>query len=385
MRGATLLRSMFYIVLLALAVLAAFFLIPTTVRYHVVERYTFAGGESQIPLALGVIVPRSGPYQTVSPAAVEWEGILMRHTESTIELLLLEGTLGSDGRQTAQISYDVILRQGPIQWEAPILPRHLQLQPNIESDAPALLARAADLAGSEETDDALSIFNFTAGHLKWAQGTRLEVAPSALDAYRSGTGNYAEFSNLMVALCRAAEIPALTVRGLAFSPLTPPLTTVTATWRSPAGPHAWVEVHTDAGWTLADPSWASRLPFRWMWFGRTSGTHLSYGETISYNEHYARLSDWVAQRGNLAAAMSAPLAFAAAADVSREGDIVADDARLAEQITLTPTVTVRKGWDGRWGVALSIYLVLTGLILVVERSIARHRVHPQAVSGGRSG
>ncbi|MGC9469605.1 MAG: transglutaminase domain-containing protein [Anaerolineae bacterium] len=365
------LRIPIYVFVLMTALLGSFFLLPARVRYHVRESYTFSGPEADVPVALGVMVPRSGPYQTVSAAALTWDGEVERQTEAALELLLLSGVLDPDGQQTAIIAYDVTLRQGRHQWEAPVQPAHTEPQPHIESTAPALQEQAAHLADGGGTPTALQIHRFAARHLAWPEGTRSDVQPSALEAYRSGVGGCDEFAKLMVALCRAADIPAVTISGLAFPPMMVPFINSTRAWNHPAGAHAWVEVYTDGHWTLADPSWASRLPVKGLWFGRSDGTHLAYGETAYEAQLYEVLMRWVEARGALVGAMSAPLKFAAAADATPVAAASAraepGEAASAESVIVTPTATVRKTWDGRWGAAASAYLLLILLFAWIER------------------
>lgn len=43
-------------------------------------------------------------------------------------------------------------------------------------------------------------------------------------------------------------------------------------------------VNDGDGWTAADPSWASQIPVKRLYFGRTDGTHLAYGEA-GYHDH----------------------------------------------------------------------------------------------------
>ncbi len=146
---------------------------------------------------------------------------------------------------------------------------HLQPQPEIESDHPVLQKQADEVALGQSRKDAYSIYSFTSDYLSWPVGTRIGGNQSALTAYTTCEGGCGEFANLMTALCRASQIPAQAITGLAL-PAYPPFWSSTSTWGHPGGAHAWVEVYSDGYWELADPSWASSLPglFKPLWFGR---------------------------------------------------------------------------------------------------------------------
>jgi hypothetical protein len=256
------------------------------------------------------------------------------------------------------LSYDVTLRQGRATWDAPIETTDLAPQVDVEADAPALVAQAAQLTGSQSSEEterrALRIYTFTARHLSWPKGERIGGTQSALSAYETGIGVCGEFANLMTALCRAVGIPARPITGLLLPIMLPPYMSKTTTWLHPGGAHAWVEVHTGEHWRLADPSWASRLPFARLWFGRSLGAYLSYGESGAHARIYDDMQAWAEGHGEIIGAMSSPLHFAAAAG--------------GEGITLQPLMTLQKGWDGRWFSAVGLYVgVVVGALLLERR------------------
>ena len=153
----------------------------------------------------------------------------------------------------------------------------------------------------------------------------------------------------MVALDRAAGIPAETISGLSFASVALPFLPHSQTWGHPAGAHAWVAFHSGKGWEMADPSWAGNLPLPELLFGRNDGNHLAYAEQSIEAQAYEAVMSWVETQGTVVAAMSAPLKFAAAA----QGD----------GVTVTPGVSVTKTWDGR--------LINVGLVVVVLAIVSR--------------
>lgn len=340
------LRLVVYLALMAAGVVLAFFVLPATVRYQVTERYLLDAGRPGIPVHLGVLVPKTGPYQSVGKVQVTWDGFASQEPRGAVDLVRLDGVTPEGGSLEAVIDYDVTLWQGPARWQAPAEPWHLAPQDEIEADHPLLVSQAAQLTGEPSREGAYAIYRFVAGHLDWPSGSRMVGDQSAVVAYQSRVGVCGEFANLTTALCRAAGIPAESITGLAFPP-TPPFLSSTATWSHPAGSHAWVEVYTGEQWEMADPSWASRLPFDRLWFGRNDGMHLSYGESAAHARVLREMQDWAEAGSELVAAMSAPLRFVASAH--------------GEGVSVEPTVAVRKGWDGRWVTMLAF---LAGSIVV---------------------
>ncbi|MEJ2208937.1 MAG: transglutaminase-like domain-containing protein [Anaerolineae bacterium] len=351
-----LLRLAVYLVLVAAGILLAFYVLPATVRYRVTERYLLDAGRAGVPVHLGVIVPKTGPYQSVSRVGIKWDGFASQEPRDEVDLVRLDAVTPEDGRLQATLQYDVTLWQGPARWMAPVEAADLAPQDEIESDDPLLAGQAAQLAAAPTRQGAYALYQFTAGHLDWPSGSRVGGDQSALAAYQSGVGVCGEFANLMTALCRAAAIPARSITGLAFPPM-PPFLSSTATWSHPAGSHAWVEVYSGEEWEMADPSRASRLPFDRLWFGRSDGMHLSYGESGAHARLLREVQDWAAAGSEVVAAMSAPLRFVASAQV---GDV-----------SVEPSATVYKGWDGRW---MGMLGWLVGSVLVfswIERRVRR--------------
>ncbi len=375
-------RCAAYILALTIVPIAVFTLLPTHVRYEISESYVFSGSDRASSVALAVMVPSSGPYQTVSDAHVVWNGSLAREPRAGMVLLLMEGAVEANALQTATVSYEVVLRQGRTSWSASVSPAHTAPQRQIESDHPTLVAQARQIAAATPEQTARRAFRFAAGHLRWPTGTRIGSATSALEAYESQIGGCSEFAALMVALCRAADVPAVTITGLAFSPLMPPYINLSATWSHPAGSHAWVEVFTGDAWVLADPSWASRIPAKGLWFARSDGTHLYYGETAHHDAQHEAMMAWVEDRGTLVGAMSAPLKFAASASAASASAASASAASDAvDGVRLEPSVTVRKVSDSRWPATAATFGLLTLAFSIIERRLTKASKAPQGAEG----
>ena len=328
-----------------LGILLIFLWLPARVTYQIRESYAFSlpAGQSG-PVALGVLLPKSGPYQKVSDPQISGGDTQTWQDYPEVRLLQLSGDLPA-GETSISITYEVTIQQGRVRWEAPVEAWELQPQPGIESSAPEIAAIVNQTGAGLDRAAAYRQYLYVSKALVWPDGSRTGGTDSALAALHSGEGVCAHFANLMVAVNRAAGIPARSISGLLFPYTLLPWVPQTTTWNSPAGAHAWVEFHTADGWEMADPSWAAAFPF--LYFGRNDGGHLSYGEKEAEALAYQQLSDWATAQGEMMAAMSAPLKFVAASPVN--------------DASLNPSVTVRKGWDGRWLNAL-LFLLILGVV-----------------------
>jgi transglutaminase-like putative cysteine protease len=357
------LRMLVYVVVLFSAMIGALYGLPAKARYRVIEQYQFVAAAESGDVALGVLVPQSGPYQDVSVIDVGWSGARAREWAPNLEILMLSGSLPTGATETATVSYEVVLPQGRTLWDAPVDALHLSPQEKVESDAAPIAQLAAFLSehNAATRRDVFAIYSFVAGYLAWPTEDRINVSPTALDALFSGVGGCEDFANLMVALCRATGAPAQVISGLYFPETLLPFVVYTSTWNHPAGAHAWVEFNTEAGWEMADPSHASAfMPLRWRAFGQNDGRHLSYGEAHAELDVFAQMQAWAMQQGKMVAAMSAPLKFVATA--------------TAAGVNVTPTITVQKLWDGVWLNVFLVFVVTVVLIRLLENHFTRRRV-----------
>jgi hypothetical protein len=351
------LRIILYVVILGALTLWGIYLAPGQAVYQIQETYTFRGAQAGSPLALAALLPVSGPYQVVSSPDVSWSGIshLQEHPQTAVLELL--GTADASGAAVARISYQVRLKEGRVSWVGRVQPADLLPGPQVESDAAVLVNTAQSFAGQESAALAMEAYLFSAEHLVWPNGSREGSPASALAAFYSQVGVCTEFANLMTALCRANGVPARSISGLLL-PVTLPYLRQSVTWNHPAGSHAWVEMYAGETWTLADPSAASgvtNLPWiSGVWFGRSDGKHLSYGETEAHNAVYAQVQVYAEKHGVLLGAMSAPLKFAAAGP---QGAAVLPEASLVQT------------WDSRWAWTGGLYLGSLAVLFVLERNL----------------
>ena len=205
------------------------FYIPASTHYHIEEIYTFQSNEKDAKVRLAIMLPKSGPYQTVENLTVSWEGTETRESHGSVDVVKFIGDIEANEEKVAIIGYDIVMRQGRERWEAPVEDSQLQPQEGIESDHPIIVESASQIAESPDRDGAYRIFKFTAAHIStWSGGVSIDGSnpdvriQSALKAYQTRSGVCGQFANLMTALCRATDIPAQSMTGLAM-PSYPPL------------------------------------------------------------------------------------------------------------------------------------------------------------------
>lgn len=349
MKNKSLLKVGVLVLCSLLVVIGVFFFLPDHIEYRITETYKFQG-DSGVEVNLGVLLPRDGPYQQVKDFQIA--GTANHQTIEHPDLLekRFHGVIPAEEELTVTINYRVYLTYGYLSWEEAVREQDLAPQPFIEADHPKLVERASQLTSGNTREDAYEIYKFVAEYLEWPEGTRKGVEDTALSVYESGIGVCGDFANLMVALCRAAEIPARSVRGLVFKDfqLFPPyLRSQSKVWDHPGGAHGWVEFFSAGVWEVADPSWAGFIPH--LQFGRADGKHLYYGEVEQETQIYNKMLEEIKEQGDIVGAMSMPLRFAA----SVSGDV-----------QFTPETTVHKGWDGNWvGWFMVIIVLIVALLL----------------------
>jgi hypothetical protein len=120
----------------------------------------------------------------------------------------------------------------------------------------------------------------------------------------------------------------------------------TRVWDHPGESHAWIEFNADGTWR-ADPTVGAES-LKPLQFGRNDGHHLSYGEFEREVEIYQEMKMWATRQGEIIGSQHAALKFVASAN--------------SNQVSITPGISIRKGWDGRW-VNSSVSLILVTFIL----------------------
>ncbi|MFW5714267.1 MAG: transglutaminase-like domain-containing protein [Brevefilum sp.] len=336
--------SILVLVSLAIIILSLYWL-PGDLHYRITETYQFSGNESG-SLTFVVLLPTTGQYQEVFEPEITWPGTVEEHQDGRLQVVRLTTDLRAGESVEAQIAYSVHLWQGKAVWYGELMnPEDLSATPEIQSDDPAIQTKAEELrVNNNQRRTARKIFEFTNQHLKWPDDSRINPDISALDSLQSGIGGCTERACLMAALSRAEGIPTRVITGLAM-PDSIPFVPISEVWNHPAGAHAWVETYFDHTWHFADPSWANQFLKRDL-FGWVDGLHLAFDEIDQENAVYAPLIAEAEENGTWIAAMNAPLRFVAYSNLS------------FEEMQFIPEVTLRKVWDSRYLLFVSLILIL---------------------------
>jgi transglutaminase-like putative cysteine protease len=162
--------------------------------------------------------------------------------------------LGPNTERVIEMDYVLVLKDD---WEAPVEcrgemlrdGRYLGAEPLIESDNPFIidLAQRITKNGPTACDKAKSIYEYVRGNITYEANTKTMMG--ALACLRCGRGDCNEFTDSIIALCRAAGIPARKGNGIYV-------------FERKAKPefHAFSEVYLPGmGWRIADATGGSYL------------------------------------------------------------------------------------------------------------------------------
>ena len=249
---------------------------------------------------LRITLPMSGGYQEIGNLIVEgaehyaieyfngWRDLTARVPATGYEVIVA-------------VSFTATLFRNVRPWDGEIRTEYTLPQQFVDSDNEAIIALAEQLRSENDLQTAKNIHDYVNNSLSWPTGPRINVdtlyASELLD-YQIGVCG--DFANLMVALLRAAGIPARNISGLA---LQIPLRSA-QDWGHPGGAHGWVEFYAEGKWHFADPSWGL--------FNQNRTEHLSFGtfnsnlsSDFQKNRHQELEDDGFVHVGG----MTAPLRF----------------------------------------------------------------------------
>jgi tetratricopeptide (TPR) repeat protein len=153
----------------------------------------------------------------------------------------------------------------------------LKDEENFRSNSKPILKAAEGLTGSNREEITKAIFNYVTGNLEYH--IFLEQDRGAKKALREGRGDCTEYSELMVTLCRAKQIPARIVMGLIPRS------------NGEVGHHNWVEVFfPEYGWVAFDPTWADHMSSTTTFYSMSNSyVQLSYRRFV--NSTYCSCSE----------------------------------------------------------------------------------------------
>lgn len=343
----------FIFTILIITIPAAYLWLPANVKYHIVEKHTISIPEDRARVNIGFILPKSGSYQTVNNPRIEWGGEQEWISYAHLDAGKLWAELEENHPQQMIIEYDVTLQQGITAWKSPVDQKFTLPQTGIESDHNAIINRAQGLL-----NDPYRIYQFTSRHLVFTEEDCGETNTSALEAYRLATGSCLGYSRLMVALCRAAGIPARMIIGTVLPDDYYPMSH-RGTADSPGIGHAWIEYYAQGNWHTADPSWGQGY-LDFLEYNHSDGLHLSYGEYDDFHKVREGLFHWATRQSFI--------------NLDELTYIIASS---KDSISVNTEIAINKKWDGRWINTLLVFAIVTFLLCKFRDLIFLRRDHEQ--------
>jgi transglutaminase-like putative cysteine protease len=333
------------LLLLSTSTLAAYIILPAKVNYHVSKTFVINQPLEEARIYLGLLLPRSGPYQIVDNLSVQWDSEQDISSQAYLDLLKLSSEIAPGDEQVAVVQYDIVLWQGSAAWKAPVDKSDLQPQVGIESNNANIEQAARDITASTSENQAYQIFKFASDHLEYSETGCEDTNVSALEAFQSKIGACVAYSRLMVALCRASGIPAKMIIGTILPDVFFSLPQIGAS-SIPGSGHAWVEFNAQNSWYLADPSCGQTFP-DWLIFKRNDGRHLSLGDYDRFVDSKEELVGWATKNASL-----------------QDTQLTSVFASNSVQTEITSETKIRKTWDQRW---LNVIIVLIIVVFMLSR------------------
>jgi len=78
------------------------------------------------------MLPKGGAYQEVKDLITSWEGIETRESHGSVDVVKFTGKIEAKQKKVATFACDIVMRQGKVQWEAPVEDSQLQPQEGID-------------------------------------------------------------------------------------------------------------------------------------------------------------------------------------------------------------------------------------------------------------
>lgn len=201
-----------------------------------------------------VVAARAG-HQRVLDMTYTVEPTESRETEAGLETTYKVASLKPGSQLDIVQRYKLELSERPAPVEDEFEPQqYLSPEPGVESDDPAIRARAEELVsglqGADEKAEAL--VQFVSRHIVYnGRSSARQMGAKAAFTLRGGVCT--EYASLFVAMSRAVGVPARVVYGWASMS---DLRTLDEKSR-----HAWAEYYSEGkGWIPVDPTYASVRP-----------------------------------------------------------------------------------------------------------------------------
>ena len=329
--------------LLSITAVGAYTLLPAKINYHITKTFNISQDIGDAKIYLGLVLPKSGPYQSVNNLSIKWDGNQVSDSRAYVDLLKLSSQIIAESNKMALVNYDITLTQGKTSWQAPIEEIYLLPEEGIESNHEDIKQAASRITSNSNGNPAINIFRFISSYLDYSEYGCEKTNVSALEAFHTKVSACIGYSRLMVALCRSSGIPAKMIIGTILPDVLFSLPQVVASG-VPGSGHAWVEFNSQNSWHFADPSWGHGYAGI-LAFDRNNGRHLSLGEFNLFISSKDELYNWATNDASL-----------------KDIQLTSVFASNSDQTELSSETTIRKTWDQRWlNVILALAAVAFGL------------------------
>lgn len=240
-----------------------------TIEHRVTLKNECSGAASRVALRVALLTTRE-PYQEVTLTNVslsDYKVIKDKYGNTFAEFKF--SNVGAGEEMPVKITYHVAVTQSRYHFEPcedSIPTRFLKPERLIESNAGQIVDLAEQLTKDKLShyEQARAIYDWIGDNISYTGYSAEDEG--ALFALRNRGGDCTEFSYLMIALCRAAGIPARFVEGLSHQAGTAHLLGLK---------HDWVEVLLpDIGWVPVDPTWGRFEETRDQYFARLNSDRI---------------------------------------------------------------------------------------------------------------
>ena len=246
---------------------------PETRTYDIVESIQLTndgdGSASRVVIRVALIqsIP---PYQTVEAfsSSHSFTTVTDEYGNQYAEIELQD--LGADESQVLDFSYRVTvneIRADLSSCSGSSIDSYLNNETYIESDAAEILNLAGSIRqdGMDECQTARALYDYVGDHITYSNCNARDVG--ALTALEEGSGDCTEFSDALIALDRAAGIPANFVEGVVCC---------TENGFTPGSvQHDWSEIYLPGSdWVPVDATWGRAPMQRDLYFAALPADHI---------------------------------------------------------------------------------------------------------------
>lgn len=237
---------------------------------HTIELTNSGPGAPSRVMVRVALIQSIDPYQVVESTGISEDSyttVFDEHGNLYAEIDILDMEAGEI--RPLELTYLVTVNEitnALEPCEGPSIDEYLLPEMFIDSNQKAIISRADALrnASQDACAAARAIYDYVGNNLRYSAYNPQSVG--ALQALIDGEGDCTEYSDLYIALSRAANIPANYLEGV---------TCCTEDGYTPDIKHDWVEVYLPGnGWAPVDPTWGDHASQREMYFAAMTPDHI---------------------------------------------------------------------------------------------------------------